>query len=141
MPRGTPSTGAERDGHGFSPGRRPPGPVVPERPTLRPEPAEPQQTTGDSANLVRVHPTTPGRMPMVLKRLMRVFGVGGPTVETVFDSTEVAPGGTLTGRVEVTGGDHDTEIEKITLTLEAEVEHEYEYTTEDSEGEEVEHEG
>lgn len=78
---------------------------------------------------------------MVLKRLMRVFGVGGPTVETVFDSTEVAPGGTLTGRVEVTGGDHDTEIEKITLTLEAKVEHEYEYTTEDSEGEEVEHEG
>ncbi|MEY9214329.1 sporulation protein [Thermobifida halotolerans] len=78
---------------------------------------------------------------MVFKRFMRALGIGGPTVETVLDSTEVTPGGVLTGRVEITGGDHDTEIEKISLFLEAEVEHEYEYEYEDSEGEEVSGEG
>lgn len=78
---------------------------------------------------------------MVFKRIMQALGVGGPTIETVLDPPETAPGGTLTGRLEITGGDHDTEIEEILLFLEAQVEHEYEYDYEDAEGEEQTREG
>ncbi|MGW0707576.1 sporulation protein [Streptomyces sp. NPDC002643] len=63
---------------------------------------------------------------MVFKRLLGSLGVGGPTVDTVLDPGTVRPGGTLTGRVHLKGGDADFDIEQITLELVARVEAEQE---------------
>ncbi|MEU3855643.1 sporulation protein [Streptomyces sp. NPDC029554] len=63
---------------------------------------------------------------MVFKRLLGALGVGGPTVDTVLDPAPVRPGGTLTGRVRLKGGNADFEIEHITLELVARVEAEHE---------------
>ncbi|MFJ2217219.1 sporulation protein [Streptomyces sp. NPDC101062] len=69
---------------------------------------------------------------MVFKKLLGAVGVGGPSVDTVLDSTTAVPGGPLTGRVLLRGGKADVEIEQITLDLVARVE---------AEGEEGESEG
>ncbi|WP_200308153.1 sporulation protein [Streptomyces adelaidensis] len=63
---------------------------------------------------------------MVFKRLLGSLGVGGPTVDTVLEPGAVRPGGTLTGRVHLKGGDSDFEIDHITLELVARVEAEHE---------------
>ncbi|MDX2933688.1 sporulation protein [Streptomyces ipomoeae] len=63
---------------------------------------------------------------MVFKRLLGSLGVGGPTVDTVLDPGAFRPGGALTGRVHLKGGDADFDIEHITLELVARVEAEYE---------------
>ncbi|CAL9484342.1 hypothetical protein SUDANB58_03120 [Streptomyces sp. enrichment culture] len=62
---------------------------------------------------------------MVFKRLLGSLGVGGPTVDTVLDPGPVRPGGTLTGRVHLEGGNADFDIEHITLELVARVEAEH----------------
>ncbi|MEV0646272.1 sporulation protein [Phytomonospora sp. NPDC050363] len=59
---------------------------------------------------------------MVFKKLMRAFGVGGPSVDTILDRQDVRPGGTASGRVEILGGDHDVEIEHVALGLVTRVE-------------------
>jgi sporulation-control protein len=59
---------------------------------------------------------------VVFKKVLRAFGVGGPTVDTVLDSPDTRPGGQLTGRVEITGGDHDVDLEHLTLALVTRVE-------------------
>ncbi|MFE3826614.1 sporulation protein [Streptomyces sp. NPDC059092] len=59
---------------------------------------------------------------MVFKKLLGAVGVGGPSVDTVLDSTTAVPGGPLTGRVLLRGGRADVEIEQITLDLVARVE-------------------
>ncbi|MFB7273438.1 sporulation protein [Streptomyces sp. NPDC056244] len=59
---------------------------------------------------------------MVFKKLLGSLGVGGPSVDTVLDAGSVVPGGTLTGRVNLLGGQADAEIEQITLDLVARVE-------------------
>ncbi|MFD5752769.1 sporulation protein [Streptomyces sp. NPDC127033] len=59
---------------------------------------------------------------MVFKKLLGAVGVGGPSVDTVLDSTTAVPGGPLTGRVLLRGGGADVEIEQITLDLVARVE-------------------
>lgn len=59
---------------------------------------------------------------MVFKKMLRAFGVGGPSVDTVLTDPNVVPGGTLTGQVHVRGGDHDVTIERITLGLVTRVE-------------------
>lgn len=58
----------------------------------------------------------------MFKKLLKAFGVGGPSVDTVLDGAQVHPGGTLTGRVHVKGGEHDVAIEHVTLTLRTSVE-------------------
>jgi sporulation-control protein len=63
---------------------------------------------------------------MVFKRLLGSLGVGGPTVDTVLDPAPVHPGGTLTGQVQLQGGNADFDIEYITLELVARVEAEHE---------------
>ncbi|MFI1018020.1 sporulation protein [Streptomyces sp. NPDC020965] len=62
---------------------------------------------------------------MVFKRLLGSLGVGGPTVDTILDAGAALPGGSLTGRVRLTGGKTDAAIEQITLELVARVEAEH----------------
>jgi sporulation-control protein len=54
---------------------------------------------------------------VVVKRLMRMFGVGGPSVRTELSVSRARPGGTFQGTVEVTGGDHQVSIGYIALAL------------------------
>lgn len=62
---------------------------------------------------------------MVFKRLLGSLGVGGPTVDTVLPDWTAAPGGSVSGRVQLKGGSGDFEIEQITLELVAQVEAEH----------------
>ncbi|SHF42592.1 sporulation protein [Streptoalloteichus hindustanus] len=62
---------------------------------------------------------------MVFKRMLRAFGVGGPTVDTVLPNPNVRPGELLTGEVRVQGGDHEVDIEHIALGLVTRVEREH----------------
>ncbi|GAA2513321.1 sporulation protein [Pilimelia columellifera] len=59
---------------------------------------------------------------MVFKRMMKAFGVGGPTVDTVLTNPSCYPGGYLEGQVKIVGGDHDVAIEHVALGLETRVE-------------------
>ncbi|KIE28790.1 sporulation protein [Streptomyces sp. MUSC 125] len=63
---------------------------------------------------------------MVFKRLLGAMGVGGPGVDTVLDGGPVLPGGALTGRVLLRGGESAVGIEHIGLELIARVEAEHE---------------
>lgn len=59
---------------------------------------------------------------MVFKKMMRTFGVGGPSVDTVLANPNTRPGLTLGGQIQVVGGDHDVTIEHIALGLVTRVE-------------------
>lgn len=59
---------------------------------------------------------------MVFKRMLRAFGVGGPTVDTVLTNPNVRPGELLTGEVRIAGGDHPADIDHVTLSLMTKVE-------------------
>ena len=54
---------------------------------------------------------------MVFKRLLGALGVGGPRVDTVLVDPNGVPGGTVAGRVELVGGNHEVAIEQVTLGL------------------------
>jgi sporulation-control protein len=62
---------------------------------------------------------------VVINRMMRVFGGGGPSVDTVLANPNTRPGLTLGGQVEVVGGDHDVTIEHVALGLVTRVESEH----------------
>ncbi|MFK4243367.1 sporulation protein [Micromonospora chokoriensis] len=59
---------------------------------------------------------------MVFKRLMKAMGVGGPSVETVLANPNCRPGGQLEGRIQVVGGDHQVDIDQVSLGLVTRVE-------------------
>jgi sporulation-control protein len=59
---------------------------------------------------------------VVFKKMMRAFGVGGPSVDTVLANPNTRPGLTLAGEVQVVGGDHDVTVEHIGLGLVTRVE-------------------
>ena len=54
---------------------------------------------------------------MVFARVLRAFGVGGPSVDTVLTDPATRPGGRLHGEVRVAGGDYDVLIDNIVLAL------------------------
>ena len=54
---------------------------------------------------------------MVFKKMLRRFGVGGPTVDTVLTRADTQPGRELTGEVNIVGGDHDVDIEHVAIAL------------------------
>ncbi|HEV7907430.1 MAG TPA: sporulation protein [Pseudonocardiaceae bacterium] len=62
---------------------------------------------------------------MVFKRMLRAFGVGGPSVDTVLANPDVRPGEALTGEVRVAGGDHRADIDHVALSLVTRVEVEH----------------
>lgn len=62
---------------------------------------------------------------VVLKKMMRAFGVGGPSVDTVLANPNTRPGLTLDGTVRVLGGDHDVTIDHVALSLVTRVESEH----------------
>ncbi|MGY1773202.1 sporulation protein [Blastococcus sp. SYSU D00813] len=59
---------------------------------------------------------------MAFRNMLARLGSGGASVETVLDSPETTPGGTVTGTVSVTGGQVPQEIAEIRVALEATVE-------------------
>ncbi|AGZ45397.1 sporulation protein [Actinoplanes friuliensis] len=59
---------------------------------------------------------------MVFARVLRAFGVGGPTVDTILPNPATHPGGTLTGEVRIAGGEYDVVIDNIVLSLVTRVE-------------------
>lgn len=59
---------------------------------------------------------------MVFKRLLQAVGVGGPAIDTVLTNPHCQPGQPLSGKVHLTGGDADVEIEHIALSLQTHVE-------------------
>ncbi|WP_250027176.1 sporulation protein [Paractinoplanes maris] len=62
---------------------------------------------------------------MVFKKMMRAFGAGGPTVDTVLANPNTRPGLALEGQVRIAGGDHDVTIEGVVLGLVTRVESEH----------------
>jgi sporulation-control protein len=62
---------------------------------------------------------------VVFKKMMRAFGVGGPSVDTVLANPNTRPGLPLAGQVRVLGGDHDVTVERVVLGLVTRVEHEH----------------
>ncbi|MCE6999922.1 sporulation protein [Saccharothrix sp. S26] len=59
---------------------------------------------------------------MVFKRMLRAFGVGGPSVDTVLANPNARPGELLTGEVRIAGGDHAADIDHVKLSLVTRVE-------------------
>lgn len=59
---------------------------------------------------------------MVFKKLMKAMGVGGPSVETILHNPNTTPGGTITGEVNLLGGDHSSDIIAVNLALRTRVE-------------------
>jgi sporulation-control protein len=59
---------------------------------------------------------------VVFKKMLRKFGVGGPTVDTVLTNPNTRPGLALEGRVEIVGGDHAVDLEHVALGLVTRVE-------------------
>jgi sporulation-control protein len=59
---------------------------------------------------------------VVFKKLMKAMGVGGPSVETILHNPNAVPGGTITGEVNLEGGEHDSDIIGINLALKTRVE-------------------
>ncbi|NUT35722.1 MAG: sporulation protein [Hamadaea sp.] len=59
---------------------------------------------------------------MVFKKMLAALGVGGPSVDTVLATAGVQPGGTLSGHVNIKGGDRDAEIEYVSVGLVTRVE-------------------
>lgn len=54
---------------------------------------------------------------MVLKKMLRRLGVGGPSVDTVLADPRCRPGAELAGEVRLVGGDAAAEIEHIAVSL------------------------
>jgi sporulation-control protein len=63
--------------------------------------------------------------PVVFKKMMRAFGVGGPSVDTVLANPNTRPGLALDGQVRILGGDHDVTVEQVVLGLVTRVESEH----------------
>ncbi len=59
---------------------------------------------------------------MVFKKMMRAFGAGGPSVDTVLVNPNTRPGLSLDGQVHVVGGEHAVDIEHVALGLVTRVE-------------------
>jgi sporulation-control protein len=57
--------------------------------------------------------------------MLRAFGVGGPTVDTVLANPAVRPGEVLSGEVRIAGGDHPAEVEHVAVALATRVEIEH----------------
>ncbi|MEV4638414.1 sporulation protein [Actinoplanes sp. NPDC049548] len=59
---------------------------------------------------------------MVFEKVLRAFGVGGPTVDTALATPDAYPGGELLGAVRLTGGDYDVAVETLAVGLVTRVE-------------------
>jgi sporulation-control protein len=62
---------------------------------------------------------------VVFKKMMRAFGVGGPSVDTVLANPNTRPGLALDGQVRILGGDHEVTVERVVLGLVTRVESEH----------------
>lgn len=58
----------------------------------------------------------------MFRRMQELFGVGGPTIDTVLANRAAQPGGVLGGEVRITGGDNDRPVNQLSMSLAARVE-------------------
>lgn len=61
----------------------------------------------------------------VFKRMLSAFGVGGPSVDTVLDSSIAQAGEVLRGKVQIQGGTNDAVIDQVVLSLVTRIEVEH----------------
>lgn len=61
----------------------------------------------------------------VFKRMLSAFGVGGPSVDTVLDSSGARAGEVVKGRVSIQGGTNEAVIDQVVLSLVTRVEVEH----------------
>jgi sporulation-control protein len=61
----------------------------------------------------------------VFKRMLSAFGVGGPSVDTVLESSTASAGEVLRGRVSIQGGTNEAVIDQVVLSLVTRVELEH----------------
>lgn len=61
----------------------------------------------------------------MFKRVLKAFGVGGPSVDTVLDNPNSLPGQIVTGRVRIQGGTDEAVIDQVVLSLVTRAEVEY----------------
>lgn len=61
----------------------------------------------------------------VFKRMLSAFGVGGPSVDTVLESSTASPGEVIRGKVQIQGGSNDAVIDQVVLSLVTRVEVEH----------------
>jgi sporulation-control protein len=89
--------------------------------------AEPTISRPDPGwELLCCHPVDSRRNDLVVfKKMTHVFGVGGPSVDTVLADPDTRPGLTLGGQVQVVGGEHDVTVEHIALGLVTRIESEH----------------
>lgn len=59
---------------------------------------------------------------MALRKALARLGSGGATVDTVLDTPEVVPGGTVAGTVHLVGGGVEQDVTEVRVSLEATVE-------------------
>ncbi|UQU66332.1 sporulation protein [Couchioplanes caeruleus] len=59
---------------------------------------------------------------MVFEKVLRAFGVGGPSVDTVLATPGAYPGSPLMGAVRLTGGDYDVAVDTVAVGLVTRVE-------------------
>jgi sporulation-control protein len=59
---------------------------------------------------------------VVFRKMLRAFGVGGPSVETVLVTADCRPGGVLEGNIQVAGGEHSVDVEYLAIGLMTRVE-------------------
>jgi sporulation-control protein len=58
----------------------------------------------------------------VFKRMLSAFGVGGPSVDTVLESSAASAGEVVRGRVSIQGGSNEAVIDQVVLSLVTRVE-------------------
>ena len=61
----------------------------------------------------------------VFKRMLSAFGVGGPSVDTVLDSSVATAGEVIRGKVQIQGGTNEAVIDQVVLSLVTRVEVEH----------------
>ncbi|MGB3437107.1 MAG: sporulation protein [Actinophytocola sp.] len=61
----------------------------------------------------------------MFKRMLSAFGVGGPSVDTVLDSSIAQAGEVLRGKVQIQGGTNDAVIDQVVLSLVTRIEVEH----------------
>ncbi|MFY1632101.1 sporulation protein [Solwaraspora sp. WMMB335] len=59
---------------------------------------------------------------MVFKKMLGALGIGAPSVDTVLPNPNTRPGLVLAGQVNIVGGNHDVQLDQVTVSLVTRVE-------------------
>jgi sporulation-control protein len=53
----------------------------------------------------------------MFKSILRSFGIGGASIETVLSTPQTVPGGEIAGEIRISGGDHEQDIRGVVLEI------------------------